>query len=57
MEKIENVVSRPPLDPVLVLKSGKTTYLIGIRYSEKSTETMEDKVKRLIEKDLKKGNF
>ena len=34
--------------PVLVRKIGKTTYMVGIHFSQTSKETMDDKVLRLI---------
>ena len=43
--------------PQLTLKSGRTTFLIGIHFPEKGKETLDDKVKRLISKDVEAGNF
>jgi len=39
------------------MKVGRTTFLVGLHFSETSKETLEDKVKRLIENDVKTGNF
>lgn len=33
---------------------GSTTYLVTVRFSEKSRETFEDKILRLIEKEARK---
>lgn len=33
---------------------GSTTYLVSVRFSEKSRETFEDKILRLIEKEARK---
>lgn len=33
------------------------TYVIGLHFSKTSRETLEDKVKRLIQRDVKDGNF
>lgn len=41
----------------LVLKRGNKTFLIGLHFSETSKETLEDKVKKLIKKDVESGNF
>jgi ribosomal protein S10 len=42
--------------PVNLLKRiGSTTYVVSIRFSEKSTETFEDKVLRLIEREATKN--
>ena len=38
--------------PVLVRKIGKTTYMVGIHFSQTSKETMDDKVLRLIKNDI-----
>lgn len=38
--------------PVLIKKIGKTTYMVGIHFSETSKETMDDKVARLVERDI-----
>ena len=40
--------------PVLVKKIGKTTYMVGIHFSETSKETMDDKVARLVKSDIHK---
>ena len=40
--------------PVLVKKIGKTTYMVGIHFSETSKETMSDKIKRLILNDCER---
>ena len=41
----------------LVMKSGGTTFVIGLHFSETSKDTLEDKVKKLIKKDVEDGNF
>ena len=38
--------------PVLIRKIGKTTYMVGIYFSQTSKETMDDKVLRLIKNDI-----
>ena len=38
---------------VLVRKIGKTTYMVGIHFSQTSKETMDDKVLRLIKNDIR----
>ena len=43
--------------PVIRMTSGNTSYLLGIHFSDKSGETVEDKVKKLIQQDVKHGNF
>lgn len=39
--------------PILVRKIGKTTYMVGIHFSQTSKETMDDKVLRLIKNDIR----
>ncbi len=41
----------------LIMKSGCKTYVIGLHFSESSKDTLEDKVKKLIKKDVESGNF
>ncbi len=44
-------------EPVLIMQSNGTTFLIGLHFSETSKDTMEDKIKKLIQKDVETGNF
>ena len=39
------------------MRMDNTTYVIGIHFSKTSKETLDDKVKRLIQRDVKDGNF
>ena len=39
----------------MVRKIGKTTYKVGIHFSQTSKETMEDKLLRLIKNDIRNG--
>jgi hypothetical protein len=43
--------------PTLIMSSGNTIYLIGLHYKEDSKETLEDKVKKLIRKDINEGRI
>lgn len=43
--------------PALSMRLGRTTFLLDLHYADKGKETVDDKVKRLILKDLKDGNF
>ena len=45
------------IKPVLELREGNTTFLIGLHFSEKTRETLGDKIKKLIRKDVQDGNF
>lgn len=50
----QNTTAAPaPEDrPALVKKIGKTTYKVRVHFSTTSTETMSDKIKRLIKRDI-----
>ena len=41
----------------LIMKSGNKTFIIGLHFSETSKDTLEDKMKKLIRKDVEDGNF
>ena len=41
----------------LTMKIENKTYIIGLHFNENSKETLEDKVKKLIKKDVESGNF
>ena len=41
----------------MILNSGGTTFLIGLHFSETSKDTLEDKVKKLIKKNVENGDF
>ena len=45
--------SRAPEDaPALVKKIGKTTYKVHVHFSNTSTETMSDKIKRMLKNEI-----
>ena len=44
---------KPNTPPSLVKKIGKTTYLVCAHFSETSTETMEDKIKRMLREEVR----
>lgn len=43
------------LMPCLQKKIGKTTYLVEVRFSDTSTQSVDDKLKRIIHHDLEYG--
>ncbi len=55
-EKTEGQASEPEAAG-LIMKSGGTTFLIGLHFSETSKDTLADKVKKLAKKDVENGNF
>ena len=40
--------------PMLAISIGNTTYIVGIHFNEASKETIDDKLKSLISKDVRK---
>ncbi len=38
--------------PALAKKIGRTTYIVRIHFSETSTETMSDKIKRMLKNEI-----
>jgi hypothetical protein len=53
-DKSAAMTSRPAeSEPVkLLTRIGSTTYKVSIRFSETATETLEDKILRLIEREV-----
>lgn len=43
----------PDTPPALVKKIGKITYRVWAHFSETSTETMEDKIKRMLREEVR----
>ena len=38
--------------PALVKKIGRTTYVVSVHFSKTSTETMSDKIKRMLKNEI-----
>lgn len=55
--KEADIGQKERIKPVLELREGNTTFLIGLHFSENTRETIGDKVKKLIRKDVQDGNF
>mgnify|MGYP002509684183 FL=1 len=43
--------------PHFVKTIGRTTYLVTCHFSETSRETLQDKLKRMIVRDIQSGNY
>ena len=43
--------------PHFIKTIGKTTYLVTCHFSETSKETLQDKIKRMILRDIQSGNY
>ena len=42
----------PENTPAMVKKIGKTTYKVRVHFSQTSTETMSDKIKRMLKNEI-----
>ncbi len=56
-EVMKETPATAPESSGLIMKSGGTTFVIGLHLSETSKDTLDDKVKKLIKKDVENGNF
>ena len=53
MQTADTTPDRAPEDaPALVKKIGKTTYTVRVHFSQTSTETMSDKIKRMLKNEI-----
>lgn len=53
MQTADNTPARAPEDaPALVKKIGKTTYKVHVHFSNTSTETMSDKIRRMLKNEI-----
>ena len=53
MQTADTTPARAPEDaPALVKKIGKTTYKVRVHFSQTSTETMSDKIKRMLKNEI-----
>ena len=56
MEQTQNtngVVKRDGVEPVILRKQiGSTTYVVAVHFSQSGTETLKEKIMRLIKNDL-----
>ena len=48
----ENAVTMKDGQPMLTMMRGKTTFLIGMYFNEKSKDTIDDKIKKIIRKEV-----
>ena len=55
MQTANTIPARAPEDtPALVKKIGKTTYKVRVHFSQTSTETMSDKIKRMLRYEIER---
>lgn len=43
--------------PTIRQKIGSTTYIVKSYFSDTATETMEDKIRRMMRHDIESGNY
>lgn len=48
----DTAAARENEPPALVKKIGKTTYRVRVHFSTTSTETMSDKIKRMLKNEI-----
>ena len=52
-QTVDTATARSPEDiPALVKTIGKTTYKVRVHFSQTSTETMSDKIKRMLKNEI-----
>ena len=52
IQNVADTTARAENPPALVKKIGRTTYIVRIHFSETSTETMSDKIKRMLKNEI-----
>ena len=53
MQTADTIPTRAPENtPAMVKKIGKTTYKVHVHFSNTSTETMSDKIKRMLKNEI-----
>ena len=52
-EKGEQIMDTVMQAPALSMRIGGTTYVIGMHFSEKSKDTLEDKIRKLALQEIK----
>ena len=53
MQTTDTTPARAPENtPAMVKKIGKTTYKVHVHFSNTSTETMSDKIKRMLKNEI-----
>ena len=52
IQNVAGTTAGPENPPALVKKIGRTTYIVRIHFSKTSTETMSDKIKRMLKNEI-----
>ena len=57
MEEEKTVPVEKPAVPMLQFEIGGIRYTVGVHFSEESTETLDDKIRKMIRQDVLAGRF
>ena len=57
VKEIRETPEAAPEQPMISMRLGRTDFLIDLHFAEDGNESLGDKVKRLIKKDIQDENF
>lgn len=57
VKEIREIPEAAPEQPMISMRLGRTDFLIDLHFAEDGNESLDDKVKRLIKKDIQDENF
>lgn len=57
VKEIRETPEAAPEQPMISMRLGRTDFLIDLHFAEDGNESLDDKVKRLIKKDIQDENF
>lgn len=57
VKEIRETPEAAPEQPMISMRHGRTDFLIDLHFAEDGNESLDDKVKRLIKKDIQDENF
>lgn len=57
VKEIRETPEAAPEQPMISIRLGRTDFLIDLHFAEDGNESLDDKVKRLIKKDIQDENF
>lgn len=57
VKEIRETPEAAPEQPMISMRLGRTDFLIDMHFAEDGNESLDDKVKRLIKKDIQDENF
>lgn len=57
VKEIRETPEAAPEQPMISMRLGRTDFLIDLHFAEDGNESLDDKIKRLIKKDIQDENF